>query len=119
MPPDAFTASPSAVSTPVPAPVNPLTGADVAPIVPVPVTPSDAPVPTNIAACVLVLVVSAENAVAPVDDAVTVTAPLVQVPPEHPEPVSVTLEPAINDVNAPPLNVCHPCADPPEFMPHT
>ena len=23
------------------------------------------------------------------------------------------------DVNAPPLNVCHPCADPPEFMPHT
>ena len=71
-------------------------------MVPVPVESSEAPEPTSIAALVFVLLVKAENAVAAVADAVTVTSPLVQVPPEQPEPVRVTLVPAMKEVKAPP-----------------
>lgn len=60
----------------------------VAAIVPVPATPSEAPVPTSIAADVFVPPVSAENAVDAVLVALTVTAP---VPPVG---VMVTLVPA-------------------------
>src|SRR5208283_5394198 len=57
-PPEAFVALPRAVPTPVPRPVNPLTGATVAVIVPDPETPSEAPVPTTMAAVVFVPPVS-------------------------------------------------------------
>jgi hypothetical protein len=56
-------------------PVMPAPGTVVALMLPVPVTASDAPVPTSMSAVVLVLLVSAENAVAPVLVAVIVTAP--------------------------------------------
>ena len=42
-------------------PVTPVTGTAVAEMVPEPVTPRDAPVPTNIAAEVFVLLLRAEN----------------------------------------------------------
>ena len=86
-----------------------MTGTDVAMIVPVPVAASDAPDPTTIAAVVLVLPVSALNAVAPVLDAVTVwfghvpvmvtlvpaTSPGVAVP----EPPCATLSGVVSPVN--------------------
>lgn len=53
------------VPTPVPSPVMPPTGAAVAVIVPLPVAPKLAPVPTNIAAVVFVADVSALNAALP------------------------------------------------------
>jgi hypothetical protein len=53
------------VATPVPNPVIPDTGTLVAAIVPLPDTPREAPVPTTIAAVVLVLLVRAEKAEEP------------------------------------------------------
>jgi len=57
----------SHVPTPVPNPVRPPTAIAVAVIVPLPEAPSDAPVPTTIAAVVLVDPVRALNAVDPPD----------------------------------------------------
>lgn len=53
-------------------PVNPEKGADVAAIVPDPLVARDAPLPISAAMAVFVPLVSAENAVAPVAEAVRV-----------------------------------------------
>lgn len=60
--PEPLTAEARAVATPVPRPVMPPTGTAVAAIVPEPVAASDDPLPTSIAAAVLVPLVRAENA---------------------------------------------------------
>lgn len=81
-PPLVFTAIPNAVAAPVPNPLKPDRGAEVAAIVPLPEAASDAPVPTTIAAEVFVLPVSDENAVAedPAQDPHTGAAPTDPVP---------------------------------------
>jgi hypothetical protein len=68
------------VPTPVPNPVNPDRGEDVAAIVPVPVTPSEPPVPTNIAAVVFVPLVKSEKAELPAEHVPAITTPLLFVP---------------------------------------
>jgi hypothetical protein len=72
------------VAIPVPNPEIPASGAAVAVIVPEPVAPREEPVPTSIAAVVLVLAVSPENGAA-----VAVIVPLPVVPNEAPLPTSI------------------------------